>query len=239
MIVTIHQPGYLPWHGLFHRLALCDLHIFLDTAQFEKNGLNNRVKVKTVQGAQWLTVPVLAKGRFQNNPIGQAQISKTENWREKHWKTLYHNYHRTPFFEEFTPFFEELYRQNWHVLADLNIYAIDYLARTLGIQCRFVRVSELAAPGTKGEWIVNLCKAVGASVYVSGINGRNYLDRSAFEREGIALRFQAYREPEYRQLYGKFEPFMSVVDLLFNHGKNSLDVIMPRQDTLETGTSEQ
>jgi hypothetical protein len=239
MIVTIHQPGYLPWHGLFHRMALCDLHIFLDSAQFEKNGFNNRVKVGTPQGAQWLTVPVRTKGRFQNNPLCRAQIDNTQDWRRAHWKTLCIHYGRAPFFQDYQLFFQELYDRQWELLADLNIHAVEYLARDMGIGCRFVRASERSVSGTKGDWVINLCKLVGATVYISGIHGRNYLDRAAFAREGIALRFQDYREPRYRQLYPGFEPFLSVVDLLLNHGGNSREILIHGQDSLETGTREQ
>jgi hypothetical protein len=239
VIVSIHQPGYLPWHGLFHRLALSDIHIFFDSTQFEKNGFNNRVKVKTAQGGTWLTVPVLVKGKFGNNPIREARINNTVDWQQAHWKTLTYIYSRAPFFRHHTPFFESFYAQQWSVLGDLNIAAIEHLARTLGIGCRFVRASELSIGGTKAELVLNLCKAVGATVYISGVNGRDYLDGEAFRREGVALRFQAYQEPHYRQLYGAFEPFMSVVDLLFNYGESSLHTIMAGQETLETGTCEQ
>lgn len=239
MIVSIHQPGYLPWHGLFHRLALSDVHIFFDSTQFEKNGFNNRVKVKTAQGGSWLTVPVLAKGKFGNNPIREAQINNAVAWQKAHWKTLTYSYSRAPFFREHAPFFESFYAQQWPVLGDLNIAAIEYLARALGIGCRFVRASALSVDGTKAELVLNLCKAVDGSIYISGVNGRDYLDRAAFRREGITLKFQSYKEPLYRQLYGDFEPFMSVVDLLFNHGEDSRKLMMAGQDTLESGTCEQ
>jgi hypothetical protein len=239
VIVSIHQPGYLPWHGLFHRLALSDVHIFFDSTQFEKNGFNNRVKVKTAQGGTWLTVPVLVKGKFGNNPIREARINNTVSWQQAHWKTLTYSYARAPFFRDHARFFESFYAQQWSVLGDLNIAAIEHLARTLGIRCRFLRASELSVDGTKAELVLNLCKAVGATAYISGVNGRDYLDAEAFRRGGIALRFQDYSEPHYHQLYGDFEPFMSVVDLLFNHGENSLRMMMAGQDTLETGTCAQ
>lgn len=239
MIVSIHQPGYLPWHGLFHRLALSDIHIFFDSTQFEKNGFNNRVKVKTAQGAAWLTVPILVKGKFGNNPIREAQINNTVGWQQAHWKTLTYNYSRAPFFRDHAPFFESFYSRRWLTLGDLNIAAIEYLARALGIQCRFVQASSLSVEGTKADLVLNLCRAVGGSVYVSGVNGRDYLHREAFRGAGIDLRFQAYKEPRYRQLYGDFEPFMSVVDLLFNHGEESKKLMMEGQESLDNGTCEE
>lgn len=236
MIVSIHQPGYLPWHGLFHRLALSDLHIFFDTAQFEKNGFNNRVKIRTAQGEQWLTVPILVKGRFGSNPIKEAQVNPTVAWRENHWKTLNLSYGRAAYFSEHIPFFREFYARPWTHLGPLNMHALTYLARALGINCEFVRASELAVNGEKSELVLNLCRAVGATTYISGVNGRDYLDRRAFAEAGIDLRFQAYKEPHYQQFREGFRPYMSVMDLLFHHGPAARDIMMTGQDTLETGT---
>ena len=236
MIVSIHQPGYLPWHGLFHRLALSDLHLFFDTVQFEKHGYNNRAKIRTAQGEQWLTVPVLTKGRFGNNPIREAELNSTIDWRKTHWKTLTLAYGRAPYFEEHRPFFSKLYETPWTHLAPFNIHALRHLAGVLGIECRFICASELSVEGRKSDLVVNLCRAVGATTYLSGINGRDYLDREAFRRAGITLRFQAYQEPRYRQIHGEFRPYMSVIDLLFNHGPASLGIILDGQNTIQSGS---
>ena len=237
MVVTIHQPGYLPWHGLFHRLALCDLHIFFDSAQFEKNGFNNRVKIKTQQGVKWLTVPVRMKGHFGNSPISRTEINNEIDWCNNHRKTLLQNYSRAPYYRNYENFFNDVFSKTWDVLGDLNMFTIEHIAGILGINCRFVRASDLDAPGAKGELVVNLCKSVGATIYISGINGMDYLKNENFQSEGIELRLQTYHEPEYNQLYGGFEPFMSIADLLFNRGAGSLDVIMNGQDTLQSGTT--
>jgi hypothetical protein len=236
MIVSIHQPGYLPWHGFFHRLALSDLHILFDTAQFEKNGFNNRVKIRTAQGEQWLTVPILAKGRFGNNPIKDAQTNPTVAWQENHWKTITQSYGRATYFSEHSPFFRDFYTIPWTHLGPLNITALTYLARALGINCRLVKASELSVTGQKSELVLNLCRAVGATTYISGVNGRDYLDRRAFADAGVELRFQCYKEPHYQQFRQGFRPYISVVDLLFHHGPAAREIMMTRQDTLETGT---
>lgn len=236
MIVSIHQPGYFPWHGLFHRLALSDVHVFLDTAQFEKHGYNNRVKIRTAQGDQWLTVPILTKGRFNNNPICRAELNPAVDWKAAHWKTLALAYGRTAYFGDYAGFLQDLYAEPWLYLAPLNIHAIRHLAGRLGLACRFVSASDLDVKGRKSELVLNLCRAVGATTYLSGVKGRGYLDRAAFEQAGISLRFQAYREPHYRQIHGEFMPYMSVVDLVFNHGPASRDMLLAGQETLTTGS---
>ncbi len=235
MIVSIHQPGYLPWHGLFHRMALSDVHILLDTVQFEKHGFNNRVKIRGANGPHWLTVPVLVKGRFGNNRLADVEIEPTAKWRCTHLKAVLQAYAPAPHFAAHAAFFSALFETPWTRLLELNLRALEHLASALGVSCRFVKASELAVEGEKSALVLNLCRAVGARVYLSGVNGRDYLDRRAFDEAGIGVRFQAYREPHYEHVRG-FVPYMSAIDLLFNHGPASRAVMMAGQDTLETGS---
>ena len=134
------------------------------------------------------------------------------------------------------PLLQSLYSTEWTTLGALNIFAMQRLAGLMGIGCRFVRASDLSADGAKSELVVNLCRAVGATTYVSGVNGRDYLDRAAFGAAGIDLRFQAYREPRYPQMHGGFRPFMSVVDLVANCGADANRIMIAGQDSIETGS---
>ena len=215
---------------------LSDVHVLFDTAQFEKNGFNNRAKIRTANGEPWLTVPVLVKGRFGRNPIANAAIDGTTRWRANHWKTLSQAYGRAAYFGDHVSFFRQLYETPWEYLGPLNIHTLTYLARALGIRCTFLRASELSVTGKKMELVLNLCRVVGATAYISGRNGRDYLDSATFRTAGIELRFQAYREPHYAQFRDGFRPYISVVDLLFHHGSKAAAIMMEGQDTLETGT---
>lgn len=235
MIVSIHQPGYLPWHGLFHRQALSDLHVFLDTVQFEKHGFNNRVKIKTAQGSQWLTVPVLVKGKFLHNPITEVMINTLEPWARKHWKTILLNYSKAPFFERYAPFFQEFYAREWVRLADLNTTMIRRLAGLLGVQCRFVKASELGVHSRKSDLVLGICQEVGAKTYLSGVKGREYLEVEKFRDAGIRVYIQRYRQPRYPQLFGEYEPYLSIIDLLFNCGDQALAIITEGQGDVESG----
>lgn len=238
MIVSIHQPGYLPWHGLFHRIALSDVHVFFDTAQFEKNGFNNRVRIRAGHGVQWLTVPIRAKGRFGSHPLSDARIDAASRWRGAHWKTLVQAYGRAPHFRASADFLETLYHTPWTHLVSLNVECIRYFAAALGLECRFVLASTLDGAGTCSSLVLSLCRAVGATTYVSGPNGRAYLDGAAFAQAGVAVRFQTYQEPRYAHVRGGHEAFMSVVDLLTHHGPSARDLMMAGQDTLATGTAD-
>lgn len=228
-VVSIHQPGYLPWLGYFERIARSDIHVYFDDVQFEKNSYNNRNKIKTARGWAWLTVPVFTKGKFGQNLLWDVEIDNKIPWPRKHWNALVGSYSKAPYFKQHAGFFEALYAKPWTKLLELNYAVIDYLITAFGIKTRFVKSSEIGAEGVKAGLVLNICKKLGASKYLSGMLGRDYLDPLEFERSGIGLEFQDYRHPQYPQLFGSFEPSMAAVDLLFNCGQESLTILMGRE----------
>jgi hypothetical protein len=221
MFVTIHQPEHLPWLGFFDKLRQVDLFVLLDTTQFAKDDFQNRNRVKTAAGPAWVSVPVYKRGRSEQLILDVA-ICNDRNWRNQCWALISRSYADAPYFEQHRPFFAELYRRDWTSLAELNITLIAYLAEQLGLGGRFVRASTLGVC-ERGPTRVNLaiCRAVGATAYLSGRAGRDYLDESQFAEHGIAVRYQEFRHPVYPQLWGPFAPAMSSLDLLFNCGPDS------------------
>jgi hypothetical protein len=232
LIVSINQPAYLPWLGYFHRIAVSDLHIVLDHVQFEKNSFTNRNKVRMKEGWQWLTVPLKTKGKFGSLFINQLEIDDSSHWVEKHWAALRQHYARAPYFAQHAPFFESVYTRDWHRLADLLRETTDYLLRAFDIKTSLLFSSGINVEGKKDELILNLCRAVGATHYLSGPLGRNYLRELLFEEASIKVSYQDYRHPTYRQVYPGFEPYMSAVDLLFNCGPSSLEIMMKDQELI-------
>lgn len=226
MIVSINQPAYLPWLGYFDRIAKSDLHVVLDHVQFEKNGMINRNKIRTAQGWCWLTVPVQTKGSLDSLRIRDVKIANRSNWSRKHQEALRTNYSRAPFFPEYAHFFEDALSRQWTNLQPLIQNMNDYLLKVLSISVPILYSSELSAAGQKHELVLNICRKVGATRYLSGPFGRNYLKSSEFADCGIELCFHDYVHPAYRQSFPSFEPFMSVVDLLFNHGPASTAILM-------------
>jgi len=233
MIVTISQPRYLPWLGYFHRIAACDLFIYLDTVQYTQRDWENRNKIKTNQGWTWLTVPVKAAYLAS---IPEVRVSDTQPWQMKHWKTMTACYSKAPHFRSYENSFKEIYEDRvWHGLTDLNVSSTQILCHCLGLpNTRFALASEIGATGKGSELLLNLCKAVGATAYLSGCEGRNYLDEQMFSRENIRLFYQDYAHPRYPQLYGNFLPYMSVVDLLFNCGPESLQILLKNQQEVRS-----
>lgn len=223
MKVAIHQPQYLPWLGHFAKLAAADCWIFLDTVQYEKNGWQNRNRVKTPRGAQWLTVPVQA-------PLGtlirDVVIDGAQPWGRKHSQALRVNYARAPHFARYFPDLERLLSRPWRLLADLNVEVTRFLGEALGCSPRMVRASELPAGRTDPTArLLDLCRAAGADTYLAGQEGARYLALDQFQAGRIAVLGQEYQHPTYAQLHGDFLPFLSVVDLLLNHGESSLQIL--------------
>lgn len=230
MIVSINQPAYLPWLGYFHRIAVADAHIVLDHVQFEKNSFTNRNKIRTRNSWCWLTVPVRTAGKFGQIPINEIEVANEKKWAIKHWETLRLSYARAPFFTEHATFFESVYLRSWGKLIDLTGEITAYLLRAFEIKTRLFFSSQMKASGRKDELVLNLCRELGATVYLSGPLGRDYLREHLFRDEGIAVRYDDYQHPAYPQAHPGFEPYMAAVDLLFNAGQASPGVILKGQE---------
>jgi len=226
MIVTIHQPEYLPWLGFFDRISKADLFVVLDQVQFQR-GFINRNKIKTPTGWQWLTVPVIHK--FHLKRINEVKIdNQIMDWKRDHWMSLVHNYSKASHFEEQVDFFKNVFERDWKLLTELDIYLIKNLMNILGLETSVKKLSSLNVNGKGTELLINICKAVEADTYLSGEGGKRYMDMKRFEEENIKVLFQEFNHPKYPQVFEKkagFIPNLSIVDLLFNCGEKSLNII--------------
>lgn len=221
-MVAIHQPQYLPWLGYFDKIDRADRFVFLDNVQYKKNEWQNRNRIRTSQGWQWVTVPVLYS--FPQK-IREVKINNGLNWRKKHLHALTYNYSRAAYFKDFIGFFEETYNREWSYLVDINIHIIRYLVEALGIETEVFLASELSPSEDPTGRLIDICKSLGADTYLSGVDGVKYMDMERFEREGIRVVVQDFKHPTYNQNFKGFIPNMSVVDLLFNHGDRSLEIL--------------
>lgn len=226
MIVSINQPAYLPWLGYFQRIAVSDAHIVLDQVQFEKNSFTNRNKVRTREGWCWLTVPVKTAGKFGDLPINALGIAREKPWASKHWETLRLNYSKAPFFHQHAAFFESIYARPWEKLSDLTREITAYLLDAFGIGTKLYFGSQMMVSGKKDELVLNLCRELGATVYLSGPLGRNYLREELFREHKISVQYNDYHHPTYSQVYPGFEPQMAAIDLLFNAGPASREILL-------------
>ncbi|HUJ95365.1 MAG TPA: WbqC family protein [Terriglobales bacterium] len=227
MRIAISQPTYLPWLGYFDLMAQVDLFVFLDSVQFEKRSWQQRNRIKTPLGLQWLTVPVVFH-RNSGQEIKDVEIQGIEFVRD-HLRSIEHNYRRAKFFEGYFSRLGEIL-QSCHKekrLAELSVRLIGWLGAELAIHTPIMRSSTLNLPGRRSELLVNLCRSVGADSYVSPLGSAAYLmtDLELFSGAGIEITFQHYEHPVYCQLFPPFCPYASVLDLLFNHGQESSEIL--------------
>ncbi len=226
MIITAHQPIYLPWLGFFHKIAISDIYVSLRGVQYSTNDWLNRNKILSAQGPIWLTVPVLTSGHMSKK-IEEIEINNKVSWREKHWKSILMNYKKAQFFSMYADFFENMYlRMEWKYLVDINEYLLIWLLNALDIRAKVIKQKEYDFSGHKTEFIADICTKLGANLFVFGALGKEYADLNYFNSVGLRAYFQEYVHPQYKQRYPGFHSHLSVIDLLFNCGPSSRDILM-------------
>lgn len=220
--IAILQSNYIPWKGYFDLIAAVDEFILYDDMQYTRRDWRNRNLIKTAQGTQWLTVPVVVKGRY-DQAIKDTRI-ENDGWRTKHWQTLLHQYKKARHFKEISGWLEPLYNEQYEFLSDLNRKFIEHICAYLGIKTKISSSSDFNLLDGKTERLADLCRKAGGTEYISGPSAKSYIDKSVFEEYGIALTWFDYQGyAEYPQLHGPFEHGVSIVDLLFNCGRESAD----------------
>ena len=230
MRVTILQPSYLPWLGFFEQMTRSDKFVLLDDVQYTRRDWRNRNKVRVKEGWVWLTVPVQQKSRFSQSLL-ETRIDNSVSWRRKHLETLRQHYCKAPFFEKYFPRCQQIYEKDWEFLFDLCLETIQFLKEEMGIETPLLRSSEMKLSGEKTERLVSICRELGATHYLSGESGSDYISQEDFSNPGIELEYQNYEHPVYPQRYPDFVPHLSAIDLLFNCGEQSLSIL--KQDKTE------
>lgn len=216
--VAIVQSNYIPWKGYFDMIAAVDEFILYDDMQYTRRDWRNRNQIKTPQGVQWLTVPVLAKGKYHQK-IRETEIDGPD-WAASHWATLAQNYRRAPHFEEIAAWIEPLYKAEPDThLSRLNRRFIEAVCKYLGIGTVISNSWDYKLIDGKTERLADLCAQAGGTEYISGPAARDYVDDHVFTDRGIKLTWFDYADyPKYPQLWGEFTHGVTILDLLFNCG---------------------
>jgi len=221
--VAIHQPQYLPWLGYLAKWAAADLFVFLDTVQYEKNGWQNRNRIKTPDGARWLTVPVRARLGMR---IADVAIDGEQPWPTRHWRAIEWAYGDAPYWRASRDALAAWYAERWECLAPAAVTSGELLAREIGVSTPTRLASSLPIDDDDPTGrLVALCRAVGADTYLAGGHASRYMDATRFAAAGIRVLYQAYSHPVYAQQHGDFVPFLSGLDLLLMHGDASLGIL--------------
>lgn len=230
MIVTVHQPHFLPWLGYLERMNQADLFIVLDHVQFERQNYQNRTRILLEGQPHWLTVPVIQNSqqeRIVEKKIDNPEAIDIRHWGEKNYQKIYQAYRKAPFFNAHAPHLKNILESRWERLVDLNQVLLEYLRQNLAITTPLVNSSDLMVDGRQSELILNLCKAVDADTLLIGMGGsRRYLDFEAFAKAGIEIIAQDFTHPQYAQCGNNdFVRGLSAIDLLFNHGPESRKIL--------------
>jgi hypothetical protein len=218
-VVVIHQPDFVSHLGFFHRFLRADFYIALDHVQFvngSSRAWTHRDKIKTAQGEKWLTVSV--KKAPRDTAINQIELSTNTGWRQDNLRLLEQNYRNAPFYSELIPEIERLYARPFQLLRDFNMASIEMLMDMLDVRIPWVWSSRLDPAGAKNELLVNLLEKVSATHYLSGVGARDYFQPEFFAKAGIEVIWQEFTHPVYAQQFGEFVPYLSALDVLFNHG---------------------
>jgi WbqC-like protein len=228
MIVTVHQPHFLPWLGYLDRMARTDLFIVLDHVQFERRNYQNRTMIRMNDEARWLTVPVVQ--RSQKERIVDKLIDNPEDarwWGPIHFRTLRHAYGGAGFFSQYAGELHRIFDTRFERLVDLTQATLQFMRDAFDIRTPLVRSSELGVDGAKSGLILNLCRAVGADTLLAGLGGsRHYLDADEFAQAGVRIVFQEFTHPVYPQCgAAPFIPGLSAIDALFNCGPRARDFL--------------
>lgn len=219
--VAIVQSNYIPWRGYFDLIKSVSDFVFYDEVQFTKRDWRNRNQIKTKDGLRWLGIPVQVKGKFEQK-ISEVVIADN-TWRETHLKTLSHCYSKAAHFSEMWPIICEIYgRADSEFLSEINERLIQDIMKVLGINTTLYKSSIFTLASERSERLLNICLEIGANKYVSGPSAKAYLDLDLFEKRGVEVEFFNYDGyPEYSQLHGEYVPNVSIIDLLFNVGKDA------------------
>ena len=232
LTIAAHQPAYLPWLGYLAKVAACDRFVVMDDLQYEAQNFQNRNRVKVNNGVVWLTVPLVAGRRDERicDKRINNQASPKEHWQRRSWQTLKTHYGRAPCFERYATELEEVYTRRWERLVDLDLHILQLFLRWFGISRPLVLSSTLGLEGQRTDRLVDLCRRVGASVYLSGSGGSvGYLEEEKFTAAGLRVTWQKFRHPVYPQRYTGFAPNLSALDMILNCGPQSGELLLGQQ----------
>ncbi len=224
--ISISQSNYIPWKGYFDNIAQVDVFVLYDDMQYTKRDWRNRNKIKTSNGLKWLSIPVEVKGKFFQK-IKDTKISD-KNWNKNHLNILKNTYKVAPCYKEVIDFIEELYlTANQDNISEINYHFLSKICDYLSIKTKIIFSSKFdLLDNGKTERLVDLCIQLKGTDYYTGLAAKNYMDESLFEKENINVSyFDHSNYPLYNQLYGDFEHGVTILDLIFNKGKESKDFL--------------
>jgi len=237
MIVAIHQPEFMPWAGFFNKMIQSDLFVILDHVQFKKRYFENRNRIVSPRGkVSYITIPVKTKGKYFQS-ICDVEIDNAQAWKDLMLERIRHSYSKAPFFEKsFNDLKALLSTKQYNNLISLNMDIINLFRRYLDIHTPMLYTSNMDVDSLEAsDLILQTCLMHRADTYLCGISGRDYIKMEDFEKNNIQIEFLDYQPASYKQLCSNFVPYMSILDILFNHGERSRDIVTNKHTHLNIG----
>lgn len=229
MTVSILQSNYIPWVGYFGLIAQSDVFVIYDEVQYTKNDWRNRNIIKSATGPLWLTIPVRQQSLSQK--IYETTITDNR-WSKKHLNSLNLNYTKAAHYNEMKEWVAGLYEVDSNYLSNVNLHFIKSICHKLGIATRIIDSRELDLTGDRVERLVNACKKLGATTYLSGPSAKNYLNVEAFEKEGMSVAWMDYSiYKPYTQIHPPFTQAVSILDVFYNLGPASGEYVVKGSTT--------
>lgn len=225
MKVVISQPMFFPWIGFFEQIKLSDIYVHYNDVQYSKGGFTNRVQVKSPEGSKWLTVPL--KNLRLGQAINQVEINNQQNWRANHFDLLKRSYETAPYYSEMLKLVETVYNRDWDLLDDLSQETLNAICDYFDIfrDKKFISIKDLDVGGASSERVLATTLKLGADTYITGHGASKYLNHGIFEDAGVRVEYMDYQKKPYPQLYGEFTPYVSILDLIANVGKEGVNWI--------------
>lgn len=227
MKVAIHQPNFLPWLGYFYKIHSADKFVIIDNVQFVKGSICNRNKIKSNNGeAMWLTLPVQRKKGLLIN-FNELKISENLKWQTKMAKQIEAAYQKTEYFNQYYDALISILNDEYSSLADINIRFIKYFCKILQIETPIYITSEVNQNfGKNNQLTMGITKHFKGDIYLSGMGAKKYNDETLFKKNKIKLVYIEYIHPIYPQVNGPFISHLSIIDLIFNCGSQSRDILL-------------
>ena len=229
MLLSAHQPTYMPWLGLLHKISVADLFVVYDDVPYSRYGWYNRNYILSKSGPILLVVPILRQ--FSDQLLhNEVKIDNSQPWKRKQLNSIKMCYSRSKYFNEIYSELEKIYSKDYEFLIDFNEQIIKYAFKKFKIKAPIFKTTELIKQGhnisgIKTDLILNMCKAANAKTFIFGQDGKTYIEENKFKQAEVKYKFQNFNHPIYKQRYPGFESNMSFIDLLFNHGANSIEIL--------------
>lgn len=224
-IVVGHQPQYMPYLGVLNKISKADVFIIVDHVQYVRKYFYNRTLIKINNEAQLLTIPVYTKGMYEA-PISNIKISYDMDWIRKHLKSIKLGYSASPHFNDYYPTVEHILQKRHVYLAELTSELLLFFINEFNLVKDVRFSSAMNISGHKTELLIDLTKAVGGNIYISGDGARDYFDEECFRRSGLKHIFTNFKHPSYPQQGHQMLEGMGCIDLLFNCGKEGRKYIV-------------